>query len=189
MARVAALGFTLLTLAYPFAIYFGSQFTSPRYLVLALVCVAALRLSGLPIDHGWVRVGWIVAIGALASLSWVLNSDLGLLLYPVIVNASLFMLFFTSLFTGQPLVEKLARLKDPHLPPHAVRYTRQVTRVWCAFFVINGALALYTAVWAEPATWLLYNGFVAYLLMGMLAGAEWWVRRRVQAKALATEPT
>lgn len=185
MARLAALGFGLLTFAYPFAIYFGSQLTSPRYLVLALVCVAGLRLFGLPMASHWARVGWFAAIAILVSLSWVLNSDLGLLLYPVVVNASLFAIFFASLFVGMPLVEKLARLKESDLPPHAVRYTRRVTQVWCGFFVVNGSVALYTALFASQATWLLYNGFIAYILMGLLAGVEWLVRRRVQAKAMA----
>ncbi|AFU98593.1 hypothetical protein [Simiduia agarivorans] len=182
MARLATAGFALLTVAYPFAIYFGSQLTSPRYLVLALVCIAGLRLFGWQLANGWARVVWGLAILVLATLSWVLDSDLGLLLYPVLVNASLFALFFTSLFSAQSLVEKLARIQQPDLPLEAVRYTRIVTQVWCGFFIFNGSIALYTALWADRATWLLYNGLVAYGLMALIAGIEWLVRRRVQAR-------
>ena len=50
------------------------------------------------------------------------------------------------------------------------------------FFVANGAAAAYTAAFSTDAIWALYNGLIAYVLMGCLMGAEWlvrqWVRRR-----------
>jgi uncharacterized membrane protein len=51
-----------------------------------------------------------------------------------------------------------------------------VTQVWCIFFAVNGALALVTALWASAATWSLYNGVIAYLLMGLLFAGEYGVR-------------
>jgi len=42
--------------------------------------------------------------------------------------------------------------------------------------------ALWTALYASHATWALYNGLVAYLLMGALFAGEWWVRQRVRAR-------
>lgn len=182
MSRLAALGFAVLTLLYPFAIYFGSQLTSPRYLVLALLCVAGLRLFGWQLAGARARAAWLGLIAALALLSLWTNTDAGLRLYPVAVNASLFIVFSASLLGGPTLVEKLARLREPDLPPEAVAYTRRVTQVWCGFFVINGSVALYTALWTDPQTWLLYNGFIAYGLMGTLAMLEWLVRRRLQAR-------
>ncbi len=62
--------------------------------------------------------------------------------------------------------------------PPEWRYTRRVTQVWCGFFVLNGGLALCTALWASDAGWALYNGLVAYVLMGLLFAGEWLVRRR-----------
>ena len=49
-----------------------------------------------------------------------------------------------------------------------------------AFFVFNGSIALIT-VFCEDAVWALYNGFIAYLLMGTLFLGEWLIRRRVKA--------
>jgi uncharacterized membrane protein len=51
------------------------------------------------------------------------------------------------------------------------------------FFAVNGSVALATALWASTALWTLYNGLVAYLLMGALMGGEWLVRRRLQGAA------
>jgi len=62
-----------------------------------------------------------------------------------------------------------------------VAYTRRVTQVWCGFFVLNGSVALVTALWASDATWALYNGLISYCLMGCLFAGEWLVRRKVKA--------
>jgi len=62
-----------------------------------------------------------------------------------------------------------------------VIYTRRVTWIWCGVFVLNGSLALATALWASNQVWALYNGLLAYVMMGALCGGEWLVRRRVKA--------
>jgi uncharacterized membrane protein len=94
------------------------------------------------------------------------------------VNAALLAAFGYSLAVPPSMVERLARLREPQLPDAAVAYTRRVTQVWCGFFAVNGALALGTALWASPAVWSLYTGVIAYLLMGLLGGAEYVVRMR-----------
>jgi uncharacterized membrane protein len=77
------------------------------------------------------------------------------------------------------MIERIARIREPNLPDAAVRYTRIVTEVWCLFFVLN-AVALYTALAADIEVWALYNGVIAYVLMGLLFAGEYLVRRRVQ---------
>jgi uncharacterized membrane protein len=49
-------------------------------------------------------------------------------------------------------------------------------------FVLNGSLALYTAVAADIEVWALYNGVIAYVLMGLLFAGEYLVRRRVRRR-------
>ena len=102
--------------------------------------------------------------------------------YPVVINAGMLFTFGSSLWRPPTAVERMARLTEPNLPEAAVAYTRQVTRVWCGFFVLNGSLALATALWASPEIWALYNGCIAYLLMGVLFAVEYGVRRRVRAR-------
>jgi len=50
--------------------------------------------------------------------------------------------------------------------------------VWCGFFVLNGAIALGTALWASEAVWSLYTGVISYVLMGLLFAGEYLVRLR-----------
>lgn len=102
-------------------------------------------------------------------------------LYPVIINFGLLGWFGRSLVRPPSAIEALARLTEPDLPDYAVNYTRRVTWTWCGFFLVNGLVALYTALFSSFEIWTLYNGLIAYLLMGTLFAVEFLVRRRVRA--------
>jgi uncharacterized membrane protein len=89
-------------------------------------------------------------------------------------------IFSWSLLSPPSLIERLARLQHPDLPSAGIIYTRRVTQVWCGFFIVNGAIALATAVWSSFEFWSLYNGVIAYLLMGILLGGEYVIRMKTQ---------
>ncbi|MCP3102395.1 hypothetical protein LZ198_26335 [Myxococcus sp. K15C18031901] len=175
--RPALLG--LVSVAYPLLVYFGLGRFEPRWMALPLAMMAVVRAVATK-EKVWLAT----AAGALllAASSMLGNHALPLKLYPVLVNAVLLTVFATSLAFPPSLIERLARLREPDLPPSGVAYTRRVTQVWCGFFVLNGGLALGTALWASDATWALYNGLIAYGLMGLLFAGEWLVRRRVRAR-------
>jgi uncharacterized membrane protein len=61
--------------------------------------------------------------------------------------------------------------------------------VWCGFFLLNGSIALATTLWGTEAQWALYNGAIAYVLMGVIAAVEWLVRQRVRGSAAAVPMT
>jgi uncharacterized membrane protein len=169
-----------LTAAYPLLVFASLGRVEPRYLALLLLVLGLLRMT---VNGGDVQARWIVAAAlGLAGATALLNQSLPLKLYPVLVNVGMLTVFALSLIRGPSVVERLARLTDPHLPPDAVSYTRRVTQVWCGFFALNGSIALLTALWASERVWALYNGLIAYGLMGVLMGGEWLLRRRVRAR-------
>jgi uncharacterized membrane protein len=173
-----------LTAVYPLLVFFCLGHVEPRYLALLLLVLGLLRMAAG--GGGTVQARWLVAAALLlAGLTALLNQSLPLKLYPVLVNAAMFAVFALSLLRGPTVVERLARLTDPHLPPEALAYTRRVTQVWCGFFLFNGTAALATALWASEQVWALYNGLIAYGLIGLLMGGEWLVRRRVRARMAA----
>ncbi|MFY2564325.1 hypothetical protein ACN469_42435 [Corallococcus terminator] len=176
LLRPALLG--VLSLAYPLLVYWGLGRFEPRWMAVPLVGMAVVRAVATR-----ERVWLVTAAGALvlAGTSMLGNHALPLKLYPVLVNAMLLTVFATSLAYPPSVIERLARLREPELPASGVAYTRRVTQVWCGFFVVNGSIALSTALWASDATWALYNGLIAYGLMGLLFAGEWLVRRRVRA--------
>ncbi len=170
----------LLTL-YPLVVYGGLEYWGVRPLALFLAGLACVRLMagrwlGLPGGNAT----WLMAAAALvAGVTLVTGSVTGLKSYPVVVNLFMLALFAFSLRYPPCMIERLARWREPDLPAEAVPYTRKVTMVWCGFFAINGAIATAT-LFASDRVWALYNGLLAYLLMGMLFAGEYLVRRRVR---------
>ncbi|XBS70897.1 hypothetical protein ABK905_07470 [Acerihabitans sp. KWT182] len=117
----------------------------------------------------------------LCAASLALRNHHLLLWYPVAANVVMLSLFGGSLLTAMPLVERLARWREPDLPAKAVAYARRVTQIWCGFFIINGGIALVTCLAGSLRWWALWNGVLSYLLMGALMAGEMGFRRRLRA--------
>lgn len=181
-------------LAYPLLILGGLTLLSPRYLGLLLLVTLWLRHGrrrGADVARWLTPIEWAVAGGlaALACATALTNSEMLLRCYPVAVNVGLGLSFAASLRAPVSAVERIARLHQPDLPPEATPYLRNVTRVWIAFFVFNGAVALGTALWATRQIWALYNGGIAYGLIGALFAGEWLWRHRMLARQAAARAT
>ena len=173
----------LITLLYPLVIWFGHGQIEPRWLAALLLLALATRLPALKISR---IARWSVAGGLLlAAFAIWDNMLLPLKLYPVLVNCAMLTVFGYSLLSPPSIIERMARLRDPALPAAAVRYTRRVTQIWCVFFVVNGSIALGTALWASEAVWSLYTGVIAYVLMGLLFGIEFLFRVRFKRRIMA----
>lgn len=182
----ARMGIQLLTglmlLAWPFLIWFGLTHNSLHWLLPLMALLLFLRFRQTRRQAGPLRV--VTQVAAVAGIalcvaSYLLKTHQLLLFYPVVVNGVMLAVFGGSLWTSMPIVERLARLREPALPEAAVRYTRRVTQIWCAFFIGNGGIALFTALHGDMALWTAWNGMIAYLLMGALMEGEWLVRRQV----------
>lgn len=181
MSRLIGLVLVLAGLAYPFAVYFGIEHLSPRVFALLLGGLWLARaLSVRKRPGGRWMTGAALAFCLLLALA---NTPALLRWYPVLISLLMLGLFGLSLVYGPPLVERLARLREPELPEVAVRYTRQVTKVWALFFLCNGLLAAALTLWAPLSWWTLYNGLIAYALMGLLFAGEWLLRQRVRRHA------
>lgn len=168
--------------AYPAVVYFGLQYFSLNTVVGVLACLLLLRacLAVGAIQVKFMMWPTLMAVACILVLALVLKSHVPMLYYPVAMNVVMLVVFGYSLFKKPSMIERLARLREPELPPKAVTYTKKVTWVWTLFFVVNGAVATVTAYEGDLAIWTLYNGCIAYLLMGGLFGAEWLVRQKVK---------
>lgn len=177
--RVASI---LITLTWPLLIWLALHYQFINWLlpVIALVLVLRLLLAGKNVTPLRTLAQSVALTALLLCLASVLLRQYQLLLYyPVVVNLIMLTLFATSLFSGMPLIERLARWRDPSLPPEAVHYTRRVTQIWCLFFSINGSIALITCLLGDMALWALWNGLLSYLCTGSLMAGEWLVRQRL----------
>ena len=175
----------LLLVVWPFLIGYGLAHNSLPWLLPLMAALLLLRFHQARHNAGPMRyVTQSVALAGivLCAASYLLKAHHWLLFYPVIVNLAMLAVFGGSLWTAMPLVERLARLREPNLPPSGVRYTRVVTRVWCGFFIFNGSAALFTVLRGDMHLWTLWNGMIAYILIGTLMAGEWLVRQRMIKK-------
>ncbi|QHJ12081.1 hypothetical protein FX988_02327 [Paraglaciecola mesophila] len=168
----------LLSICYPFIVYWGLQRFEAKWILPLVLIILSLRWLSKKQESERKLV--IFSVLSLLVIIMLADQQTGLKFYPVVMNVGFFALFAGSLLTNESLVEKLARLKEPELPQSAIRYTRKVTLAWSVFFIINGTIACLTALFATDEIWVLYNGLIAYVLMGMLATGEWLIRLRVR---------
>lgn len=164
---------------YPFAVYFGTHYLEPWKIASVLLVLLGIRLiASYSVKH-WssplLLVGMVYCVFAIWS-----NELLTLRFYPAIANAAMLLLFSWTLLSPPSLIERIAKIQHPDLPPEGIVYTRRVTQVWCAFFIVNGGIAFATALWGSFELWSLYNGLIAYLLMGLLFVGEYIVRIKTQ---------
>ncbi|OUS26738.1 hypothetical protein A9Q99_16070 [Gammaproteobacteria bacterium 45_16_T64] len=166
---------------YPLAVYFGLQVFEVKTLGLLLLGVLVLRMFASKASMSGQLILMTAGGCLLASAIVFTNETLYLKLYPVLMNGLMFAVFISTLLWPPSMIERLARLKEPDLEDDAIEYTKKVTVLWCVFFVLNGSIALWTVVEGSMEQWTLYNGLIAYLLMGTLMGAElcvrFWVKR------------
>lgn len=186
MQRLLQAVSAVMMIAWPFLVWLSLTHPGWRWLLPLAAVLFLLRWLALRGQHGALSlVGkWLALAGAGLSLSSLFLRNHHLLLwYPVMVNGLMLLLFGSSLFSRMPLVERLARLREPDLPPRAIRWTRRVTQIWCLFFIFNGSVALVTCLINNLLWWTWWNGLVSYLLMGLLMASEWLLRQRMRKQA------
>ena len=162
-------------LAYPLLIYAGLALVGPRTLaVVAAVVLLAHAASGW---RRWRRDDLaraavpVLLVAVVLAVAAAIDDGRIFLFVPALVNGAMLIAFARTLVRGPSIVETFARLRHPELLPSRA-YLRAVTAVWCGFFAVNIAVSLVLAVHGSLATWTLYNGLIAYLIVGLLLGAE-----------------
>lgn len=98
--------------------------------------------------------------------------------YPLAVSLLVLGFFAASLFRT-PLAETFARRMGETLDARGIRYCRRVTVAWVVFLSLHTAVTAATLL-ANRRIWAFYNGFLAYVLIGLMAAAEYCVRKRVK---------
>ena len=180
MRRLSDAALLLVGVLYPFIVYFGMDHVSTPIFGLILGGLWLVRAPAL-----WRQPGgrWMLGVTLIycAVLAFGGEDDL-LRWYPSLICALLLAAFGLSLKFGPPMIERIARVTEPDLPPVAVRYTRKVTWLWVVFFLVNGTVSGLLAKWGPLSWWTFYNGILAYSVMGVLFLGEWLLRQRLRRR-------
>ena len=95
--------------------------------------------------------------------------------YPPIMNFLIFMVFFSSLFGKETVIQKFARMCKSNLEPAELIYTKNLTYVWCVFLFLNFVVSVIT-IFLSDKIWMIYNCFLSYFMVGTLFIIEYIVR-------------
>ena len=168
---------TALFVLYPFIVGWGLTHGQFIWVSLLLIGLGVVRLFSKGNSLLWPLTGFAIVCGGLSLLS---QNHAWLKLYPVGMSLGALIIFALTLIKPPSMIERFARLVEPDLPPSGVQWTRQVTKVWCLFFLCNALIALTTVLFASTQVWVIYNGFISYMLMGLLFLGEFILRIRHQ---------
>ncbi len=189
LARDAAKSVVAVSLfVYPVAIYFADGYLTPTQLLAGLLFLFAARV----LLAAWIKpqhhnrdllFAALLAVASFLVLWFLPEVRLDWLrLYPALISLGIFALFFGSLFTAQPMVERIARAMGSDLPPRGVVYCRRVTEAWCVLLAANVLVSLYTAFATSLRFWSLYNGVIIYCLFGAMLLGEYLLRLRLRRR-------
>lgn len=93
---------------------------------------------------------------------------------PVLVLLWLAFFFGRTLRSGStPLIERIARRGNPVLSSALRRYTRRLTAIWCAYFLIAAAMTLAAHAGVRPV------GLGVAAASALFFVGEYWVRLRL----------
>lgn len=167
----------ILMILYPFLVGWGLSQGHFLWVSVILIVLGVVRLlsKGNPL---LLPLTWFAIL--CGGLSLLLKDHAWLKMYPVFMSVGAGIIFATTLIKPPSMIERFARLVEPDLPESGVIWTRKVTIVWCVFFVLNATIALYTVIFAPMKVWVIYNGFISYILMGILFLGEFILRKRQQ---------
>lgn len=169
-------------LAYPFYVWWAINHWHLLAVLAPLLTLVIVRGFTARKQGRAASLFYFLTAAVLVFAAWLRQLEQAILYYPVWMNAGLLMLFAWSIWQPPSVVTRMASLFEGELDAKGIAYTTSVTKVWCVFFALNGAIAFFIARYGSWDVWALYNGFIAYLLMGLLLLIEWRVRKIVRAK-------
>ena len=106
----------------------------------------------------------------------IFNDNIFLKLYPVLMNSGICLMFALSL-RGIPLVERFAKKMGYILDAKQKEYARCATFAW-AVFMFCMTIVSFITVFLSDEIWVMFNGLISYILIAIMIGIEFIVRKR-----------
>jgi uncharacterized membrane protein len=142
-----------------------------------IACLIGMSLIGNFLLQNWreYQTRLVVPLSAIVvvyMIGTLLNSSTYMLYVPFLVSTIFLISFSHSLLSPPNTIEVFARRFVSDLSSEETAYCRRVTLIWVCFLGGNGAAAYYTACCTSFGIWSLYNGFITYIMMGLLFAIE-----------------
>lgn len=137
---------------------------------MAVVCI----LHAMSVDNGYQIAIWMV-LGSIFLIYFFINLNELAYLYPIFISA-LFGFTFAISLKDEAIITKIAKkqasIKGKILDEKAICYTRNLTKIWVIFFVLNALISFALIFLQNKIYWMVYCGIISYILIAMLFGIE-----------------
>lgn len=173
MKKFRSLLTAIVFFSYPFVVFVALQ----KQISLHLMAFFLLGIALLNFAQTKQKIV-LIMICFLSAFLFYFNNALFLKLYPVLMNTLIGIGFAFSLYKT-PLVTIFAKKMGYELSPEVIIYTRKATIAWTVFMFLNMFCSLIT-VFLSDFIWILYNGFISYVLIGLMFTGEYIIRQRRQ---------
>lgn len=182
MKRGVLLVLGLITVIYPFLVYWGLERYGAGVFALFLLLMLIVRFV-ITRQYRY-RGQWVLLFAMVVFCGIVLTLDSQALLrwYPVLISLGFSLLFWLSLAGPTTLIERFARLAGEQPSAQALVYMRKLTVVWAILLLLNAGVAAYTACCLSLAHWTFYNGLLSYGVFALFMALEYGYRRHYQRK-------
>jgi len=178
LKKLASLTLVCGAVLYPLVMYVGFKTFSPRLVAILfglMAIVGAVLKKCDPYTLRLLAPG--IGVMLLCLISAFFNRSHFMLYLPVLISVNLLISFGYTLFRPPSMVAIFAQQTTAiTFNDEQLRYCRLVTLIWVIFFVFNGTAAGLTACCAALEVWSLYNGLIAYGIMGLLFTVELFYR-------------
>ena len=171
LTTITKIFFGLFVFLYPFMVFYALQ-QNIAIRFVGLILLFAVMFSFFNTRNKYVFVSGLI----LCFLIILFNQEIFLKLYPVLMNSCVCAIFALSL-KKTPLITKFAqKIRKEPLDTKTLNYTRNATKAWAIFMLVNTFISLIT-VFLSNEIWTIYNGFISYMLIGMMMLSEYIVRK------------
>ncbi|NLE02607.1 MAG: hypothetical protein GX640_22310 [Fibrobacter sp.] len=163
----------VVTIFVPFAIYLSFRNNSLRYLFCGLLALYVIRVvfflrKGIKLR----QVVIFMLTGLFLGFVMIFNRTFLALYTPTLINFGLLLSFGSTLYFGPPVIETFARMQVRTLSEAEVKYCRILTMLWSVFFLFNGSVSCAISSTGNLKYWLIYNGFISYIMIGLFFSIE-----------------
>ena len=171
LTTITKIFFAFFVFAYPFFVFYAlQQNIAVRFIGLIVLLMVMFSFANN-------KNKYMLVLGlVLCFLVIFFNQEIFLKLYPVLMNACVCAVFALSL-NKTPLITKFAeKMRGEPLNENTLKYTRNATKAWVIFMLFNTLVSLAT-VFLSNEIWVIYNGFISYVLIGTMMTVEYIVRK------------
>ena len=170
-----------LLISYPLALHFTLIGHHTAWGAVLLSAVLILYLLLVSSRHNTLRVfAFFVLAVSLPMVAYKFGYFIYLIyILPPFIYLLLFWVFARTLRAGEePLITRISKIeRGGSIPADLLGYTRGLTELWSAFFILMALSSLFLAIFAPLHIWSFFSNILSYVLTAALFMVEYAIRK------------